>query len=342
MRKSKGQTVDLLYTNNKEKNKQTKRKAKKNVVSNKKNKTIKSNVNKNRINPENEIVIDLTPKIEKRNKLEKNKKQNSKNNAKFQTRKPKKNKKNSTNKKTRKNYKFIKWILLVLVIAFAIALFMLSSVFNIKHITVVNNNKLSEEEIISLSKLTTGINMFKTTNKTIRKNLKENAYINNVKVKRSINGTVTLDIEERIPTYMLEFANAYVYINNQGYMLEISEEKLELPIIIGFSTSNEEIKVGNRLNIDDLNKLEDIIKIMETSKNSPIANKITKIDISNNKDYILWIDSEYKTIKTGDMNNINIKLKMAGQVINNEKEKSGEIYFQEDGKKAIFKEEVSR
>ena len=119
--------------------------------------------------------------------------------------------------------RIIKWTLIIILLAMAIALFMMSSIFNIKEIIVINNSKIPSEEIINLSTLSTGVNMFKTTKGTIKNGIKENAYVENVTVKRNINGTVTLDIKERIPTYMLEFANAYVYINNQGYILEISE-----------------------------------------------------------------------------------------------------------------------
>ena len=215
---------------------------------------------------------------------------------------------------------------------------MMSSIFNIKEIVVINNSKVSTQEIINLSTLATDINMFKITNKAIRDGIKTNAYIENVDIKRNIDGTVTLDIKERQATYMLKFANAYVYINNQGYMLEISESPLELPIITGFSTINEEIKTGNRINTEDLQKLQDVIKIIETSKNTSLANRITEIDISNSTDYKLTVESEKKIIKTGEMTNINIKLQMAGKVLEAESGKAGEIYFQDDGKKAIFKE----
>ena len=217
---------------------------------------------------------------------------------------------------------------------------MMSSVFNIKNIEVINNEKIPSEEIINLSTLTTGINMFKTSNKTIRNNLKTNAYIENVKIKRNINGTVTLDIKERKATYMLGFANTYVYINNQGYMLEITEEALEVPIITGFSTPEEEIKTGKRLNVDDLRKLDDVNKIIEISKNSLLANIITKIDITNSNDYILIVESENKLIKLGDISNLNIKFQMAGNIFEMEKDKKGEIYFQDNSKKAVFKEDV--
>ncbi len=355
MKKSKGQTIDLLYTNKKDTNKKTKNKSSKSKnVSKKKNtktkNTKKTQSNNNEIiNLDNEIIIGLTPKKEeekkkKKTQTKKNKKKSNVKTVKKTNGRPKKksssNKKQNSKKKSKN--KIIKWAFIIILLLTAIILFMMSSVFNIKEIVVVNNSRISSQEIINLSTLTTGVNMFKTTNSTIKNGIKTNAYVEDVIIKRNINGTVTLDIKERQATYMLKFANVYVYINNQGYILETSEEELNVPVITGFSTSNEEMKAGNRLNVDDLNKLDDIIKIIETSKNTPLANIITQIDISNSNDYKLTVASEKKTIRLGEMTNINIKLQMAGKVFDAEKNKTGEIYFQEDGKKAVFKEEVTR
>jgi len=357
MRKSKGQTIDLLYTNKKETNKKTKNKYNKIKSTTKKK---KQNTDNNIINLDNEMIIGLTPKKEDKKqkttsaKKSKNKKIKDKNkksvgaNDSVSTTKNKKinSKKKTVNKKQnpkkKRKMKIIKWVLLLGLIITAIVLFMMSSVFNIKEIVVVNNSIISSEEIINLSNLTTDVNMFKTTNGTIKSGIKTNAYIEEVDVKRSINGTVTLDIKERVPTYILELVNTYAYINNQGYILEILENPVELPVIIGFTTINEEIKAGDRLNAQDLQKLDDVIKIIETSKNTPLAGIITKIDVSDSADYKLTVASQNKTVRIEQMTNINIKLQMAGKVFEAESGKPGEVYFQDNGKKAIFKEDVAR
>ncbi|MDO5555705.1 MAG: FtsQ-type POTRA domain-containing protein [Clostridia bacterium] len=289
----------------------------------------------------NEIIIGLTPKKDKNDKKKKPKK-NLKN-SRPQKKETKKKKSAQINKKQTKkkkrNLKILKWTSLAVLIITAITLFMTSSIFNIKEIIVENNIKISSEEIISLSKLTTGVNMFKTSNKSIINNIKINPYIENVKVKKDLAGAITLKIQERIPTYMLKFANAYVYINNQGYMLEITETPLELPIITGFETQTEQIDEGNRLVVEDLKKLEDVIKIIEVAKNNSLANIITEIDISDSTNYILKIASEDKTIQFGDIKNINIKLLKIEALIEQEKGIKGEIYFQ-GSDKTVFKEQV--
>ena len=57
----------------------------------------------------------------------------------------------------------------------------MSSVFNIKEINVINNNKVQAQEIISLSGLNIGENMLKTSKRKIKNNLKQNSYIEEVK-----------------------------------------------------------------------------------------------------------------------------------------------------------------
>lgn len=94
---------------------------------------------------------------------------------------------------------------------------MLSPFFNIKNIEIVGNQKLTNEEIISLSQVQKDENTFKLVKSKVQKNIKQNAYVENVKIKRNLPDTITIEIEERTPTYMITFANAYAYINNQGY-----------------------------------------------------------------------------------------------------------------------------
>ncbi len=352
MKKSKGQAVDLLYINKNTKKKSTGQNKTKNPQKKNKDKT-KQNAKNEIINLDNEIIIGLTPKkAEKEKKTTKRKPNNTK---KIKNKKTKQNaarttkkrlnnreaqeiKKKNTNKK--RNFKALKWVTIIILLIGAIVLFMMSSIFNIRQIVVINNSKVSSEEIIELSKLRINTNMFRIMNGTIRDNIKTNAYIDNVNIKRNINGTITLDIQERKSAYMLKRENDYAYIDNQGYILEISQDSLKVPIITGFSTSNEEIKAGNRLTVDDLNKLSDVNKIIEASKNSGLEDIITEIDISNSMGYKVLISKENKLINIGDIKNINIKLQMAEKILSSEKGKKGEIYFQEDGKKAVFKEKV--
>ena len=99
---------------------------------------------------------------------------------------------------------------------------------------------------------------------------------------------------------MLQFADSYVYINNQGYMLEISNEKLPVPVLVGFTTDLSNIKTGNRVDVDDLKKLNTVIKIYDSAELNELSELITKIDISNSKDYSIELESKGKVVYLGE------------------------------------------
>ena len=207
---------------------------------------------------------------------------------------------------------------------------MCSPIFDIKHIEVSGNSKNSKEKIISFSGLELHTNIFKANKGIIREKIKENAYIEKVEVTRKLPSTVQIEIEEREAKYMLQFADSYVYINNQGYMLEISNEKLDIPILIGFTTDLSNIKAGNRINVADLNKMNMVIKIYEAAKSNGLGELITKIDISNEKNYTIILEKEGKTVYLGDCSELNTRILYLKSILETSQGKSGELFLNVD------------
>lgn len=285
-----------------------------------------------------EITIDIQKKEGKNKKTNnKNKKKNSKNKAvkvtasKQRTSSKKENIKriNSKDEKEKKQNKKGKK-LIILFFAIIVILLLCSSLFNIQEIEVTGNTKLSNEEIISLSKINKQTNLFRMNKLKAVESIKENAYVEDVSIKRKLPNKVLINVEERVPKYMLQFADSYVYINNQGYMLEISNEKIEAPILIGITTDLSNIKAGNRLNIEDLKKMNMVISIFETANSNEIGNLITKIDISDSKNYTLILETEGKKVYLGDCSELNTRILYLKDIIEKEKGVSGEVYLDID------------
>lgn len=275
----------------------------------------------------------MKPEV-KTNKQDKIKKNTNKNIKKTVKKRPQKKKKNMQRRK-----RIITVISLIIILLSILVLILFSGLFNIKKITVINNSKITTEEIIKNSTLAVGNNMFKTLNTTIRENIKKNPYIEDVKITKKLDGEIVLDIKERTPTYMLQRENDYVYINNQGYILEISQTPLDLPIIRGNKT--QELTPGGRLEVDDLKKLDTVIQIMEAAKSNGINEIITTIDISDGNNFILEIPNENKTVQFGDGTDINVKILWIVALVEKEKGIAGEIVLNvPDIKKVYFREKV--
>lgn len=215
---------------------------------------------------------------------------------------------------------------------------MTSPMFNITKINISGNLNVSEEQIISLSKIQLDTNTYKMNNAKVEQNIKENAYIDSVVVKRKLPNQINIEVSERKPQYMLKYGNAYVYISSQGYMLEISEERLETAVISGYTTSEENIKPGNRLNQEDLKKLEVVLKIMESASNNDVAPDITEINIADVNNYTLKLEGKGKIAYLGDGTSINDKMIVLKQMIIKAEGKSGEAFLM-DKNKMYFREE---
>ena len=246
-------------------------------------------------------------------------------------------------KKQNRIKKIIKWTTLLIIIIAGIVFSLVSPIFNISTIEVINNNLVKTDEIISLSSLKIGQNIFRYNKSKVIKNIKENAYIQNIKIKRMIPNKIEISVQERNRDYNIQFLNQFAYINKQGYILEISEQKLELPTIKGIVTEEEKIKAGNRLNSEDLEKLETVIQIMNVCEDYGINQKITDIDISDKTNYIIYIEEELKTIYLGDKNNISTKILYIQGILEKTQGKEGDIFVNgdlNDNFKPRFKEKI--
>lgn len=247
------------------------------------------------------------------------------------------NKKKKISKKERKRQKRIKRVKFILklvviigIIAGGTTFALVSPIFNIKDIIVTDNNKVPNDTIISLSTLQLEQNIFKFYKKNIENKIKENPYIEKVTIHRKLPSTVEIKVTERVAQYAVDYMGKYAYINTQGYILELAENNQDMPIIQGASTNEEEFQLGNRLNNEDLNKLEDVIAIMDVMKQYKLNEKVTSIDISNKNEYIIYLADEKKKVHIGDTSNLSNKILYVQAIIEQEKGTEGDIFVNGD------------
>ena len=230
-------------------------------------------------------------------------------------------------KRNRRIKTIIKLFLLLAVIAGIIIYLMLSPIFNIKNINVEGNSNISSEQIISLSKVQKDTNLFKVSNKDTMAAIKENPYIKTVEIKRTLPDTITFVITERVATYMLEYGGSFAYIDNKGYILEISANTKEgLAKITGYETSQDEITPGSRLCQNDLEKLNTVLRITASAKTNNIDSLITSINIEDSSNYTLFMESEQKKVYLGDCTNLDTRMLYVKAILEKEKGIAGEIF----------------
>lgn len=336
-----------LYDFNAEDEEEKRIKTKKNNAKRKKkqnNKKSNESEKDKLFNFDNEIVIGITRKEEVKKIAKKGNNQKKKKTSKKSKNKRVISKKQQEIRKQKKvkRFRIIKYIFLIILIFVAIIATMTSPLFNIKQIIIEGNEKITDNEIISLSQINIEENTYKINMKKTKERILENPYIKNVEIKRKLPSNIVISIEERKTTFMIEYGSSYVYINNQGYILEISSEKLDVPIIQGTETNAENFTPGNRLCKEDLEKMSTVIKIMEIATSNEISSLVTRIDIENKQNYKLVFETEEKVAYIGDETDLNTKILSIKSIIEKESGIRGEIFVNRDLKNndATFRQSV--
>lgn len=305
-------------------------------------------------NAENEIIIGVTTKPKEvrvdRKSSTRTKPANNKRNA--NNRKRTSNTKKSKNRKEELNTQYVKnkhvtkdeeikkinrkkvfislFILLIIVIA-GIIYFLTTPMFNITNIEVTGNEKNSVDTYVSLTKIElNSTNIFEATKNKITKNIKENPYVESVQIKRKLPSTLEITITEREVSHQAEYNDNYVYLDKQGYVLELNEKRKDTIIIEGLETTKGAITEGQRLNNDDLLKLDTVLKLVNCCKYNSIQNEITSINVSDTNNYTINFDNGEKTAYLGNNTKLNEKVLSLKQVLEKEEGNKGEIFVDEN------------
>lgn len=278
----------------------------------------------------------------KQSKHQKNKKVQSKNKN---TKMKEADDKSARIKKVKTIRKLLNWTILLAIIIGILVFLCRSETFKICNIEITGNNQISQETILQLSEIHLEENIFLSNTIKAKEKISENPYIKEVKIKKILPDKIKIEVVEKEKAFMLQINENFAYIDKNGDILEISESKLENMITIqGYLTSKEKITPGNTLNEEDIDRLEDIQKILKSSEKNEINDKIVSIDIKNKNDYILSLPEYKKIVYIGDTSNLATKMLRTKDIIDKTMGQEGKIFVNgnfNEGFDPYFREEAN-
>ncbi len=247
-----------------------------------------------------------------------------------------------------KSGKITKVFLILLLLVGAGCFLCLSPSFNVQEIVVEKNKNISSDTISSLSEIKLYKNIFLINKLSAIKKIEKNPYIEEVKISRSLPNKVKITVKEREEKYLLEFAEGkYAVLDGQGYILRITSDLINLPIIVGTKTDMSKfLEISDntaRLCQDDLKKFEVITSIVDIAKNYEVDTYITKIDVGDINDVKLELQTEQKTVYLGSCSDLNTRILYMKDIIEKEKGIKGEMFINGNltQDKVFFRESVN-
>lgn len=232
-----------------------------------------------------------------------------------------------------------KYAVTLFIICIFAAFFISSDFFQIKFIVVEGNKNVSREEIIRLSSIYYGENIFRINKKNSMKSIFRNPFVKMIKIKRVVPNKVIIDIIEREVMAYVPYVGSYLNIDEEGMILEINPaiKKTELPIIKGMKF--ETFKVGEILNVENKEQFSATTTLISEIKNAGLIGTVSEIDVTDLSNIRLKL-MEGINANLGSIDNINYKINFARTILEDVRKKNlrGTIEMSHNGN-PVFKPE---
>jgi cell division protein FtsQ len=179
-------------------------------------------------------------------------------------------------KKRRKKHYLLK-LCVVALAAFGAYRLLTSPLFDVQRIAIENNAYYTSEQVIAMTGVHMGENIFRVRTREVRNRLLADPYIRSVKIKRSLPSGLTIRVAEREEAAFVSSGGECVIIDENGLVLRRTRAT---PLLTELSNLRlVEAEPGRPLVAEENAALTDTLDLLKKVKNEELYFK--KVDISN-------------------------------------------------------------
>ncbi|MBR6808538.1 MAG: FtsQ-type POTRA domain-containing protein [Clostridia bacterium] len=230
-------------------------------------------------------------------------------------------------------------IILVLFVMMMLAVYKL--VFVVKNIEITGNGKYSVEELLEASGIGEGVNLYSFRASSVENNITLNCpYIKSVEVDRTMPGDVKITVVEDKAVFYVDVFGEYKILSDNLRVLETLNDTEEVPKgLIKLKLPQIKYAVTGRvITFAGEKRDRDIRDILQNMMNSPLAERVTLVDVRDQFDITMVVDGKFKLV-FGDDENVLYKLKTASKVLEDDMFKTDnkvKIDLTTDGKTGVI------
>ncbi len=227
-------------------------------------------------------------------------------------------------RRKRKRIKKI-FMLFVLLLSISITLCLKHPYFNIKNIEVSGNRNISSKEIVDLSRLSKGNNVFYINVRNGENNILSNPYISEVQIKRKLPSTVQINVKEREALFYNTKDNKYFIVDKNGVVLQKKDNIKEMHLVKLDGFDYDKSEIGKVLKNDDKSKIDIVTDLGDIILNSKNTIGITYIDLNSTIDIKIYFGD--MCVKLGRSDKLDKKVNEALNIINSKGLKGAKGYI---------------
>lgn len=165
----------------------------------------------------------------------------------------------ATKKIKRRKFNFTKFLIFIVIVLFILFIGYKIYKLPIRNIVVLNNNYLTDEEIIEKAKLEEYPSFIKTLKLTTKRRIKKIKLVKDVKIKKKLNRKFIIDIEEYKVLYLVRSTGLYKL--EDGTDIELETDLSGIPTLINYCPDEIIEKLTKKLStleIDVISKISEI------------------------------------------------------------------------------------
>lgn len=234
------------------------------------------------------------------------------------------NRKEGIEKNIRKKKIGLISILFFLTLTIFIVLLTKTTFFHISEIRVNGNTLIEDEKIVLASGLEHGENIFKIDIDKVKANLEAHPYIKKAYVRRKMPNKINITVKERNELIVVPYIGSYVYIDDEGYILNVLNYKKEGTIIEVRGLDIAKINIGQEVILENDKDINDILSFISTCRETKILQQIEYIDVANKSNITLGLKSGTK-VAFGEQNNVKYKLEFILEILRIRRENNEEL-----------------
>jgi len=213
--------------------------------------------------------------------------------------------------------RIFKILILFFIAVICIYFFLCSSFFNIDKITVTSVEKVSKAEIIEISGIERGNNIFKIDNRLCARSIEIHPMVKDVKIIRSLPREIKIDVEERKMWAVLPYNDTFLCLDPEGICIDrMVNFAPEGYCLITLDILPECVNLGHAVVSPGIEVIRQIYEALpeESRKN------ISEFHYISGENEVIIFTIKGTEIKFGNLDRLEEKVKMIAQIFSMEVE----------------------
>lgn len=195
-------------------------------------------------------------------------------------------------------------------------LFMHSSFFNVTQIKVTGNEKVTSEEILALSGLTPGINIFSFDERMAAKSIEVHPMIKRAQIKRHLLSEVAIDVIERQVWAVIPYNGVFLCVDDDGVCFDkLNNVPVENELIITLEAVPDHVNLGQTVNAQAAGMIKQVWQALGSEQQGLISEVYYQNQEGTLKIYTL----QGTEVRFGDLERLDEKVKAFREILGMEK-----------------------